>query len=92
MDPAKDTPVLLGLLLGWKRYPAPSGSILRLQVSRSAAAAKHGEYCEHDLSISAIQMRQLGEDLIRAADERDGRLPTPRHESLWQRLRATSRH
>lgn len=83
-EPHSD-PVLLGVLLGWKRFPSPAGSIVRLQVARTMADAAAGKIDEHDFALSAIQMRQLGEDLIRAADEREGRRPPPTGRRRWWR-------
>jgi hypothetical protein len=83
-EPHSD-PVLLGVLLGWKRFPSPTGSIIRLQVAKTMADVAARKIQEHDLALSAIQMRQLGEDLIRAADEREGRRTPTRRRRWWSR-------
>lgn len=79
-------PNLLGILLGWKRYPSPSGGIVRLQVAKTKADVTAGTIDEHDFALSAVQLRQLGEDLIRAADEREGRRPADSGRKWWNRL------
>jgi hypothetical protein len=47
--------------------------ILRLQTAKNVVAYKKGEIDEHDVALSIIQLRQLAEDLIRGADELEGR-------------------
>jgi hypothetical protein len=76
-------PVTLGALLGWMRYPARNGIILRLQVSRSLDLARSGRYEQYDVSLGSLQMRTLGEFLIHSADEREGRVTPARRKGWW---------
>jgi len=81
--PSSYAPVLLGALLGWSRYPMLNGIIVRLQTARSAAEAADGQIDEHDVVMTANQLRQFAHDLLNAADQFDGRLPE-RRRRWWQ--------
>ena len=68
-------PVMLGALLGWKRIPIGTGAVVRVQVTRSLRRDHEDFVDEYDVALTANQLRILGEDLIRAADEHEGRVP-----------------
>ena len=71
-------PTLIGALLGWKRMPMGGGAILRVQVTRDLDRETHDSVDEYDVALSATQLRTLGQDLIRAADEQESRGPAAR--------------
>jgi hypothetical protein len=71
-------PTLIGALLGWKRMPMGAGAILRIQVTRDLDREMHDSVDEYDVALSATQLRQLGQDLIRAAEEQDRSGPATR--------------
>ena len=64
-------PTLFGALLGWKRMPMGAGAILRFQVTRDFDREQHDSVDEYDVALSAKQLRQLGQDLVCAADEQE---------------------
>lgn len=73
-------PTLIGILAGWMRIPSarldpggPRTTILRLQSAKTTTAYHRREFDEYDVALSSVQLRQLGEDLIRAADEAENR-------------------
>jgi hypothetical protein len=73
-------PTLIGILAGWMRIPSarldpggPRTTMLRIQAAKTTAAYHRHEFDEYDVAMSSIQLRQLGEDLIRAADEAEDR-------------------
>ena len=72
---------VLGAVIGWRRFPAPHGAVLRVQTVTSVDQAHQGAAAEHDLVLNVLQLRALGEDLIKAADEREGREPP--HLKRW---------
>lgn len=79
-------PALLGALLGWRRFPLAKGGLVRLEVARRVEEARTGTYGLFDVALSRTQLRALGEDLIRAADEADGRPRDAERRRKWWRL------
>ena len=65
--------VALGAVIGWRRFPTSNGAVVRVQTATSIEQAHRGEAAEHDLALNALLLRALGEDLIKAADEHEGR-------------------
>ena len=77
-------PVLLGAVLGWLRFPmGERGVIVRVQVTKAFDRKKEETVEEYDLALTTLQLRALGEDLIRAADEHEGR-PTRLRRKWWR--------
>ena len=78
-------PEVLGALVGWKRFQSPSGVIVQFQTARSANGAAPEKIDEYQVALTAQQMRLLGEDLERAADEIEGRTEDRPRRRGWLR-------
>lgn len=63
----------VNLLIGRSAGGTDSTHLLRVQTARSAVAARAGNIEEHELVLNRTQLRQLGESLIRSADDAEGR-------------------
>jgi hypothetical protein len=61
-------------------------TILRIQMAKTVTAYQEGKLDEYDLALSTIQLRQLGEYLLRAADaaeDRETRIVRRRRRRWW---------
>ena len=63
--------------------PMGMGALVRVQVTKTINREGGGAVEQYDVALTSLQLRALGEDLVRAANEDEGR-PSPAKRKWWR--------